>query len=70
MSHQQPSVQREIYRAANEMIERYGDKALSIATKRASTFADKDDIECAALWLLVIRAIKELASTTPNGPMH
>jgi hypothetical protein len=62
--------QLDTYRTANVLLKQYGDEALSIATKRANALADQDDIEGAAVWLGVIRAIKELKSTTPEGPTH
>jgi hypothetical protein len=62
--------QLDIYRTASLLLKQYGDEALSIATKRANALADQDDIEGAAVWLSVIRAIKELKSITPEGPTH
>ena len=62
--------QLDIYRTANVLISAYGDQALSIATKRAEALSEQDDIDSAAVWLGVIRAIKALKSTTPAGPVH
>jgi hypothetical protein len=59
--------QLEIYRTANVLIQQFGDEALSIATKRASALSEQDDIEGAATWLAIIRAVKVLARPLPRG---
>jgi hypothetical protein len=61
--------QLDIYRAAQVLLKQYGDEAFSIAMKRANALADHD-IEGAAMWLGVMRAIRALTSTTPDGPTH
>ena len=50
------------------LLKQYGDEALYIAMKRANALAN--DIEGAAMWLGVMRAIRALTSTTPDGPTH
>jgi hypothetical protein len=62
--------QLDIYRTAGVLLKQYGDQALSIATKRANALAEQDDIEGAATWLAIIRAVKALRATTPEGPTH
>jgi hypothetical protein len=62
--------QLDIYRAAQVLLKQYGDEAFSIAMKRAKALAGQNDIERAAMWLGVMRAIRALTSTTPDGPTH
>jgi hypothetical protein len=52
----------DIYRTADVPLKQYGDEASYIAMKRAKALAN--DIEDAAMWLGVMRAIRALTSTT------
>jgi hypothetical protein len=61
--------QLDIYRTANVLLKQYGDEAFLIAMKRANVLADQDDIEGAAAWLGVMRAIRALTSA-PDGLTH
>ncbi len=49
----------DIYRAANIIIERYGEKARLHATKRASVMLDKGDLGAYATWKRILRAVDE-----------
>jgi len=60
----------DIWRVANLMLTRYGDEALAEGTKRADELAADDDLAGVAVWLRVIDAIRQLAITTPIGPVH
>ena len=60
----------EIWRVADLMLTRYGDEALAEGTKRAEELADDGDLAGVAVWLRVIDAIRQLAITTPVGPLH
>ena len=59
-----------IWRVANLMLNRYGDEAMAEGTKRAEELADDGDLGGVAVWLRVIDAIRQLAITTPVGPLH
>jgi hypothetical protein len=60
----------DIWRVANLMLNRYGEEALAEGAKRAEELADDGDLGGVAVWLRVINAIKQLAITTPVGPLH
>jgi hypothetical protein len=52
------------------MLTRYGDEAVAEGAKRAEELADDGDLGGVAVWLRVIDAIRQLAITTPVGPVH
>jgi hypothetical protein len=52
------------------MLNRYGDAALAEGAKRAEELAEDGDPAGVAVWLRVIDAIRQLAITTPIGPVH
>jgi hypothetical protein len=60
----------DIWRVANLMLTRHGDKARSEAAKRAEELAADGDLAGVAVWLRIIDAASQLAITTPNGPVH
>jgi hypothetical protein len=60
----------EIWRVANLMLTRYGDEAMAESTKRAEELAADGDLGGVAVWLRVIDAIRQLAITTPIGPVQ
>jgi hypothetical protein len=60
----------DIWRVANLMLNRYGDEALAESAKRAEELADDSDLAGVATWLRVIDAVRQLATTTPLGPLH
>jgi hypothetical protein len=60
----------DIWRAANLMLTRYGDEAVAEGAKRAEELAADGDLAGVAVWLRVIDAIRQLAITTPIGPLH
>jgi hypothetical protein len=62
----------DIWRVANLMLTRYGDEAVAEGAKRAEELGDDGDLGGVAVWLRVINinAIKQLAITTPVGPLH
>ncbi len=58
----------DIYRAANELIKRYGKDAVIKASMKADKMLERGSMEGRSTWLLIIRAIEELQSKTqPNG---
>ena len=60
----------DIWRVANLMLTRYGDEAVAESAKRAEELAADGDLGGVAVWLRVIDAIRQLAITTPVGPVH
>ena len=60
----------DIWRVANLMLTRYGDEAVAEGTKRAEELAADGDLGGLAIWLRVIDAVRQLAITTPTGPVH
>ena len=60
----------DIWRVADLMLTRYGDAAMTESAKRADELAADGDLASVAVWLRVIDAIKQLATTTSLGPVH
>ena len=60
----------DIWRAANLMLNRYGDKALEESAARADELAAQDDHNGAAVWRRITDAVRQLANQTPVGPLH
>jgi hypothetical protein len=60
----------DIWRAANLMLKRYGEKALEESAKRADELAVDEDYDGAATWRRITDAVGQLANTTPPGPVH
>jgi hypothetical protein len=58
----------DIYRSANELIEQHGDAADIEAAMRADACLAAGDMEGEAVWLRILKAIKELTSKErPKG---
>ncbi len=57
----------DIYRAANVVIEQYGEDAQIHSTKRASAMLDKGDLDAYAVWKRILRAVGELQGTEPKS---
>ena len=60
----------EIWRAANLLLKRYGDKAGAEGTARADALAAAGDREGEAVWRRITHAVAQLANNTPPGPVH
>ena len=60
----------DIWRAANLMLKRYGDKALDESATRADELAAAGDDNGAATWRRIAAAVCQLANNTPPGPVH
>jgi hypothetical protein len=60
----------DIWRVANLMLTRYDDEATAESAKRAEELAADGDLGGVATWLRVIDAVRQLAVTTPTGPVH
>lgn len=58
----------DIYRAANELIEQRGEDASIHASMRADKLMETGDMESAAVWKRIVKAIEELlAKERPEG---
>ena len=53
----------EIWRAANQLIERYGDCAKFEVAQRADAMLERGDMEGLAVWKRILAAVNELQST-------
>ena len=60
----------DIWRAAQLMLKRYGDKALDKTVARADQLAAAGDENGAATWRRITNAVAQLANQTPPGPVH
>jgi hypothetical protein len=60
----------DIWRAANLMLKRYGDKALEESAAQADELAAAGDDDGAATWRRITGAVEQLANNTPLGPVH
>jgi hypothetical protein len=60
----------DIWRAANLMLKRYGEKALEKSGARADELAAAGDGNGAATWRRITDAVVQLANQTPPGPVH
>jgi hypothetical protein len=60
----------DIWRAADLMLKRYGDKAFDESAIRVDEFATAGDHDGADTWRRISAAIVQLANNTPSGPLH
>jgi hypothetical protein len=60
----------DIWRAANLMVKRYGDKALDESSRRVDELTTVGDHDGADTWRRITAAIEQLANTVPPGPLH
>jgi hypothetical protein len=60
----------DIWRAAQLMLRRYGDKALEESATRADELAAAGDHDGADTWRRISAAVMQLANNTPPGPPH
>ncbi len=50
----------DIYRAANDLIERHGEDAALEAAMRANAMLEKGDLEGQVVWKRIVRAVEEV----------
>ena len=62
----------DIYRSAKLMINQHGEDAAIHAAMQADACSEKGDLERKAVWLRVIKAVKEMQRTRPrrDEPTH
>lgn len=59
---------RDIYRAANVLVRKHGSEATLQAAMRADELLDRGDLDGAAVWRKIVKAVEELLSTErPTG---
>ena len=60
----------DIWRAASLMLKRFGDKAEEQSAARAEELTTEGDDDGAATWRRITNAVRQLADTTPSGPVN
>ncbi len=63
----------DIYRSANLLIDQLGESALTFAVQQADACWERGNLDGKAVWMGVIRAIKELLNQQPPSsatPLH
>ncbi len=55
----------EIYRAANQLVKRYGEDAEFEAAMRADSMIEQGDPEGLAVWKRILKAVDELRAQAP-----
>ncbi len=63
----------DIYRSAKLLIDQHGEDAAIFAAQRADKCLESGDLDGKAVWMRVIRAIKELLNQQPpssDTPLH
>ena len=63
--------QRDIYRSAKLLIDKYGTVEAEItAAQRADDLLERGDMDGRRVWLRILEAVKKLSGTTPTGAIH
>ncbi len=60
----------DIYRAAKLYIDQHGDQAALQAAMRSDELFDTGDLDGAATWRMIIKAIEVMQATEPSGVRH
>ena len=60
----------DIWRAANLMVKRYGNKALKESSTRVDELTAAGDHDGADTWRRISAVVAQLANNTPPGPLH
>ncbi len=62
----------EIYRAANQLVKRYGQDAEFEAAMRADAMLEAGDLEGQRVWQRILKAVDELLAQAPptDGQLH
>jgi hypothetical protein len=60
----------DIWRAANLMLNRYGEKAFKESTARADELAADGYHDGADTWRRITAAVEQLADNKSSGPLH
>ena len=60
----------DIYRSAQTLVKQHGQDAPIHAAMRADAMIDKGDLDGAAVWRRILRAVEELRRTEPGARVH
>ncbi len=60
----------DIYRSAQALIKQHGEDAPIEAATRADAMLDKGDLDGAATWQRILRAVEELQRVEPSARVH
>ena len=60
----------DLWRAAQLMLKRYGERALEESAARADELASAGYHDGVATWRRITVAVTQLANNTPSGPVH
>ena len=60
----------DIWRVANLMLKRYGDRARQESARHADELWAAGDATGEVIWLRIGDVIRQLVNTTPPGPLH
>ena len=60
----------DIYRAAKLYVDQHGDQAALQAAMRSDELFDTGDLDGAATWRMIIKAIEVMQATEPDGAVH
>jgi len=60
----------DVYRSANELINQHGEDAPIHAAMRADAMLEAGDMDGRAVWLRIVKAAEDLASTDVTGLSH
>jgi hypothetical protein len=60
----------DVWRAAQLMLKRYGERALEESAARGDELASAGDDAGAATWRRIMAAVSELANNTPPSRVH
>ncbi len=60
----------DIWRVANLMLKRYGNKAKAHSDRHGEELTTSGDDAGAAVWRRITGAIEQLTNTIPPGPLH
>ena len=61
---------RDIFATAKLVIKRHGGSAAYYAATKGDEFLDKGDLDGAAVWRRILKAVEELQAMAPKGPVH
>ena len=61
---------RDIWRSAKLLIDKHGDKAAIVAAQCVDELLDRGDMEGKSIWLRIVKAIEEMASTDHEGKLN
>jgi|TARA_B100000315_G_C14175498_1_gene406525 hypothetical protein len=61
---------KDVWRAANMLIERFGKHSAAVARERAKGMLEEGDAGGQAVWKRIVRAIEEMQKERGDSPLH